>query len=93
MKFSEFLEAALSDSGKISYGRFSSLIILLIVMGWDTAYVVFTLHKFGVYHFNLSDILPPASTLMSQMAFIAGPYGITKASAAMAPKNPENGQK
>lgn len=94
MTFTEFLDAALSESGSISFGRLASLILLLFVLIWDSAYMIFSVARFGVYHFSLGDILPPVSTLLGQIAFCLSPYGITKGTslASGAPKSPENGQ-
>lgn len=93
MKFSEFIEAALSDSGKISYGRLASFILLIVVLLWDSLYVGFALLKFGTYHFELDTVLPSVTTLMGQIGFIVAPFGITKTGNILnPPKNPENGQ-
>lgn len=92
MTLEEFFEAALSDSGKISYGRLASFILLLVVLVWDSIYVGFAIARFGTYHFGIGDILPPVTTLLGQISFIVAPFGITKAGAAITPKSPENGQ-
>jgi hypothetical protein len=93
MKLDEFLEAALSDSGKISYGRLASFILLIVVLLWDSAYVGFSLVRFGTYHFELDTVLPSVTTLLGQISFITAPFGITKAGNMInPPKNPENGQ-
>lgn len=93
MSFASFIEAALSDSGKISYGRLASFILLIAVLLWDSAYVIFVLTHFGKYHFELETILPSVTTLMGQIGFITAPFGITKAGNIInPPKNPENGQ-
>lgn len=93
MKPSDFIEAALSDSGKISYGRLASFILLVVVIFWDSLYVGFALWKFGTYHFELETILPSVTTLMGQIGFIVAPFGITKTGNIInPPKNPENGQ-
>lgn len=94
MKIGDFIEAALSDSGKISYGRLASFIILIAVLIWDTSYVGYTMIRFGTFHFELSELLPSVETLLGQATFILAPFGITKAGSVLtAPKNPENGQK
>lgn len=94
MTLPDFLEAAMSDSGKISYGRLASFIILIFVLLWDSTYIVYAMARFGTFHFELSDLLPSVETLIGQATFILAPFGITKAGSVLtAPKNPENGQK
>lgn len=92
MTLAEFLDAALSESGTISFGRLASFILLITVLLWDSVYVVFSVARFGTYHFGLGDILPPVPTLLGQVAFFSAPYGITKGSALATPKSPVSGQ-
>jgi len=93
MKPWDFLCAALSDTGKISYGRLASFILLIAVLIWDSAYIVFTFSKFGKYHFELTDLLPSVTTLIGQTGFVLAPFGITKAGSVISPpNNPGNGQ-
>jgi hypothetical protein len=94
MTFSEFIDAALSESGKISFGRLASLILILACVAWDSAYILFVVLFFQKYRFAVGDVLPPASILLSQVSFFLAPYTVTKVKSAVDKRaaNPENGQ-
>lgn len=60
----EFIKSLLSASGSASWSRTGSLLALLSVLGWDTAFVYWT------------HTLPTG--LVDQAAFIATLYGLGK---------------
>jgi hypothetical protein len=56
----------------ISFGRCITLLIVVCVLTWDSAYVFYAMR------FHLMPVLPEAGTLLSQVGFMTAFYGINK---------------
>lgn len=56
----------------ISFGRCITLLIVVCVLTWDSAYVFYAMK------FHLIPVLPEAGTLLSQVGFMTAFYGINK---------------
>lgn len=57
----------------ISFGRCISLLIVVCVLTWDSAYIFYAMK------FHMMPVLPEATTLLGQMAFMTVFYGVNKA--------------
>lgn len=82
----------LSANGGISYGRASSLFLMVVCMVWDSAYLVFTmLHWKALFPMGMhvGEILPPVATLLGQVTLFTAPYAMNKMNAP--DQFPDNG--
>lgn len=80
MTFKQFVLSCLSEPGvvqkgetSISFGRCITLLIVVCVMTWDSAYVFYAMK------FHLVPVLPEATALLGQLAFMTAFYGMNKA--------------
>lgn len=73
-------EKMLSDSGTVSFARAISLLLVLVVLAWDSSYVV-TAHRFNLHlpaGATPFPLLPDTATLLGQVAFMTCFYGVNK---------------
>ena len=76
----KFIVALLNPKGVISFGRFTSLLITMFVLGWDTSYLVFA------WRFNrhlpagagILSLFPDVATVGAQIGLMTVFYGVTK---------------
>ena len=90
MSISDFVTKCLSSSGDISFGRTASALTLMFCLGWDSAFVWFSMKHLDLAHMTIHDVLPSAGALIAQAGFCTIFYGVNKASALK--DNPQNGQ-
>ena len=80
-KIVEMFESILSPEGKLSFGRFATLILVVAVVTWDSAYV-FMSWKFNLihpeFHIPMTEMLPSVATLTGQIIFMTAFYVTTK---------------
>lgn len=62
----------LKEGVSISFGRCITLLIVVCVLTWDTAYVFYAMK------FHLTPVLPEAGALLSQLGFMTAFYGMNK---------------
>lgn len=79
-KIQRFLISMLNPEGSVSFGRTMSMLTLMACLSWDTANVFFAWsfnHHLPPGIAPLS-LLPDATVLVGQSAFVSSCYGITK---------------
>lgn len=72
-----FVKSCLSErDGTVSFGRCISLLIVAVVLTWDTAYIVFAMRHYGGQ--PVLNILPDSGMLAAQGIFMTLFYGVNK---------------
>jgi hypothetical protein len=90
-----FIGQMFSSGSGVSFARVASAVLMVFCLGWDTAYLLFTmLHWKALFPMGVTihDVLPPVATLLGQVTFFTAPYGINKALNAASNSSPQNGQ-
>lgn len=76
----DFLSKMLGDTGAVSFARCISLLIVVVVLAWDSSYV-YTAHYFNTHlppGATPFPMLPDAATLLGQVAFMTCFYATNK---------------